>query len=105
MALESRLYDTLQFPLNATGTAFQPLLPEMMARRMVPVINRPFAMGGLVSEGSFTEQAQTAFGFIRDRLRNGIVLTGTSKAAHLADNVAAFRAATENSADRRPLRA
>jgi aryl-alcohol dehydrogenase-like predicted oxidoreductase len=105
LALECGFYDALQFPLNTTSTTFLALLPEMKKRDQVPVINRPFAMGGLVSEGTFAERAQAAFGFLRGQLRNGIVLTGTSKAAHLADNVAAFRAATKSSADRHPLRA
>jgi hypothetical protein len=33
----------------------------------------------------------TAFHFIADHVRHGVVLTGTGKAPHLAENVASFR--------------
>ena len=49
LALQTGLYDVLQFPLNADSTTFLPLLPAIEAQSAMPVINRPFAMGGLVA--------------------------------------------------------
>jgi hypothetical protein len=81
--------------LNTESQQFLLLLPEMDAKSVLPVINRPFAMGGLVAGASFVERAHAAFSFLRGRLRGGIVLTGTSKMGHLDDNVAAFIAAAK----------
>lgn len=90
-AVASGLYRFLQFPLNLSNAAMLPLLPELEARSVTPVVNRPFAMGALVAEGSFEESARSAFRFIEDKTPNAIVLTGTGRAAHLVQNVEAFR--------------
>jgi aryl-alcohol dehydrogenase-like predicted oxidoreductase len=91
-ALETGLYDFIQFPLNPTNHGFLPLLPELARRPAVPVVNRPFAMGALLAdEGGFDAAARAAFDFLRRNVEHGIVLTGTGKATHLAENVRAFR--------------
>ncbi len=90
-AVDSGLYRFLQFPLNRSNTAMLPLLPELEARNVTPVINRPFAMGALVAGGSFDEAARSAFRFIEEQAPNAIVLTGTGRAVHLVQNAEAFR--------------
>ena len=79
LALQSGLYDVLQFPLNAANAIFLPLVSEIAARGTVAVINRPFAMGGLVSKGTFAQRTGEAFGFIDTHLRNGIVLPAPAR--------------------------
>lgn len=89
-ALESGLYRFLQFPLNLSNATMLPLLPELEARGVSAIINRPFAMGSLVADGS-VEAARAAFRFVEDHAPNAIILTGTGRVAHLVQNVEAFR--------------
>ena len=92
-ALETGVYGVLQFPFNIANPALAPLLDALREARGTAIINRPFAMGGLVTGAARTgAEARAAFRFIRDRVERGIVLTGTGKAGHLAENVEAFRA-------------
>jgi aryl-alcohol dehydrogenase-like predicted oxidoreductase len=91
-ALETGIYQTLQFPLNLASQTFAPLLPTLRAAGVAAIVNRPFAMGGLVSNSAGNgADARAAFGFIAEHVHRGVVLTGTGKAAHLAANVEAFR--------------
>jgi aryl-alcohol dehydrogenase-like predicted oxidoreductase len=89
-ALDSGLYDALQFPLNMSSTGMVPLVPALRACGCTAIVNRPFAMGGLLVEKPFAIAAVTAFRYIEEQLPNAVVLTGTGKAAHLAQNVRAF---------------
>ena len=57
LALESGLYDALQFPLNRSNTSMSPLLPELAASGRTAIVNRPFAMGGLLA-GSLSRRRQ-----------------------------------------------
>ncbi len=91
LALESGLYDALQFPLNMANTNMTPLLPNLEASGRTGIVNRPFAMGGLLAGRSFEAVAAAAFRTIEEQLPNAVILTGTGKAAHLAQNVGAFR--------------
>ncbi|MCB8820619.1 aldo/keto reductase [Microvirga rosea] len=91
LAIESGFYQSLQFPFNMQNTGMSPLLAALQARRCTAVVNRPFAMGGLILGQSFEEAARTAFRFIEDALPDAIVLSGTGRTAHLEQNVAAFR--------------
>jgi aryl-alcohol dehydrogenase-like predicted oxidoreductase len=92
-ALDSGLYDALQFPLNMSnaGTGMAPLLPALRASGRTAIVNRPFAMGGLVLEQPFDAAASAAFRHIENALPNAVILTGTGKVAHLERNVGAFR--------------
>lgn len=90
LALESGLYDALQFPLNMSYRAMEPLLPALEASTCIAVVNRPFAMGGLISGQTFDAAATAAFRHIEERLPNAVILSGTGKTAHLAQNVRAF---------------
>jgi aryl-alcohol dehydrogenase-like predicted oxidoreductase len=94
-ALSTGLYQALQFPLNRTNLALAPLLAAARESNATAIINRPLAMGGLViAPEPGADPVADAFRFVRDKVERGIVLTGTAKPAHLAANVAAFRAAT-----------
>jgi aryl-alcohol dehydrogenase-like predicted oxidoreductase len=91
LALESGLYDALQFPLNLSSQTMAPLLPGLNASGRTAIVNRPFAMGGLLAGQPFEEAAAAAFRFIEERLPRAVVLSGTGKVAHLAQNIEAFR--------------
>jgi aryl-alcohol dehydrogenase-like predicted oxidoreductase len=91
LALESGLYQALQFPLNRSNTSMLALLPALEASGCTAIINRPFAMGGLIADGSVDEAARTAFRFVEGHVPDGIVLSGTGRAGHLAQNAEAFR--------------
>lgn len=91
-ALETGLFRVVQFPLNGANAALLPLLPALSRASAIPVVNRPFAMGALVAGSSSGSSAGAeAFDYLRRRIGRGIVLTGTGRATHLAENVAAFR--------------
>jgi aryl-alcohol dehydrogenase-like predicted oxidoreductase len=90
LALDSGQYDALQFPLNLSNASMVPLLPELEASGRTAIINRPFAMGGLLTGQPFEAAGTAAFRYIEERLPRAIILSGTGKAAHLAQNVSAF---------------
>jgi len=91
-ALETGAYDALQFPLNIADRSLAPLLTLLEETSGTAIINRPFAMGGLLRRGADTgAHARAAFRLLRETVYRGVVLTGTGKAAHLAENVEAFR--------------
>ena len=90
LALESGLYDALQFPMNPSNASMAPLLPELEASGRTAIINRPFAMGGLLAGQPFEAAAAAAFRYIEEQLPRAVILSGTGKAAHLAQNVQAF---------------
>ncbi|MGF9757406.1 aldo/keto reductase [Microvirga sp. 0TCS3.31] len=91
LALESGLYDALQLPLNLSSTNMAPLLPELEASGRIAIVNRPFAMGGLLVGQPFEEAAAAAFRYIEEQLPGAVILSGTGKVAHFAQNVSAFR--------------
>jgi aryl-alcohol dehydrogenase-like predicted oxidoreductase len=90
-ALESGLYHALQFPFNMANTSLSPLIPALAARNGVAIINRPFAMGGLVTGEDVRKAGARAFHFIEEHAPNGVVLTGTGRVSHLVQNTQAFR--------------
>ncbi|MDF2973603.1 MAG: hypothetical protein K0R61_4053 [Microvirga sp.] len=91
LALRSGLYETLQFPLNGSSMGMAPLAAALRSSGCTAIVNRPFAMGGVLIEQPFATAAAAAFRYIEERLPNAVILTGTGKAAHLAQNVGAFR--------------
>ena len=91
-ALETGAYHALQFPLNIADPSLAPLLTVLEEAGGTAIVNRPFAMGGLLRSAADTgTHARAAFRFLRQTMDRGVVLSGTGKAAHLAENVAAFR--------------
>jgi len=81
LALDSGQYDALQFPLNPSNASMVPLLPELEASGRTAIINRPFAMGGLLMGQPFEAAGAAAFRYIEERLPRAIILSGTGKAA------------------------
>ncbi len=57
-------------------------------------------MGATLSDTADRQRsAIDAFGYLNRRMKSGIVLTGTGKAAHLVENIRNFRLAKTNSPD------
>jgi len=91
LALESGLYDTLQFPLNMSNTSMVPLPPALRVSGCTAIINRPFAMGDLLAGEAVETAAGAALRFVEERLPNAVILSGTGRIAHLVQNVGIFR--------------
>jgi aryl-alcohol dehydrogenase-like predicted oxidoreductase len=93
LALGTGLFTCLQFPFNADNLPMAPLLDDLEAAGGFPILNRPFAMGAAVHAAADKAAAGVeAFRFLRQRVRRGVVLTGTGKAVHLRENLASFAA-------------
>jgi aryl-alcohol dehydrogenase-like predicted oxidoreductase len=87
-------YQMLQFPLNRLNTKFVELLPAVESAGCWVAANRPYAMGELVAGATNAHAAQVeAFRFVAAQRFRGVVLSGTKSAAHLAENLRAFREA------------
>ena len=82
-------YSHIQFPFNREQGALLPVFDMAAEHGITVIVNRPFAMGAL--SAAPVEQ----FRYILEHISGaGIILTGTSSQAHLADNLAAFTAAS-----------
>ncbi len=91
LALRSGSFSALQFPLNAQDGRLEPLVAALEAAGGFAIVNRPFGMGAAVHGADDKHRAAVAaFRFQRERVPNGVVLTGTGRAAHLRENIAAF---------------
>jgi len=90
-------YRIIQAPFNVENTRFGGVIEVAAAGGMRVAVNRPFAMGKMLygggPEGAFSRMV-AAFRFILARRFEGVILTGTKSAAHLAENQEAFREAT-----------
>ena len=87
------MFRYVQFPLNTENTEFMPILDILSGSGTIPIINRPFNMGGVVGSATAPlKNSKTAFEFLHDSLSSGIVLTGTGRAAHLRENARNFYA-------------
>ena len=97
LAIESGHYDFLQFPLSSSQRGLMALIEKADRHKVSVVTNRPFAMGALMQAGNDTESAdEAAFSamlFLKQHVKNGAVLTGTSNVKHLHANIKAFKAA------------
>lgn len=92
-AIETGLFQWLQYPLNTDNGTFADLGECLQDHKMKAIINRPFAMGALATEGSASRIA--AFGHL---LNTGlpvgsIILSGTSSPVHLIENINNFGSA------------
>jgi aryl-alcohol dehydrogenase-like predicted oxidoreductase len=93
MALEDR-YGMMQAPYNMENDRFGAVMDAVAARGMRIAVNRPFAMGKIIYDGSPEEgfdRIGNAFRFVLARRFEGVILTGTKSAAHLERNLQAFR--------------
>lgn len=82
-------YGHIQFPFNRQHDALLPVFDMAAEHGLRVIVNRPFAMGAL----SAAPVDQFRF-ILRHLSGDGIILTGTSSMAHLADNLASFAAAS-----------
>lgn len=90
-ALEVGAYQWIQFPLNSANPWGADFAAECLEKGVMPIINRPVNSGKLVT-GDTAASLTDAYRFVRSHVPTGMVLTGTSKVPHLAQNIAAFEA-------------
>jgi aryl-alcohol dehydrogenase-like predicted oxidoreductase len=88
LAIETGLFDWLQFPFSATNPQFSEVFVALAGAGIRVFVNRPLAMGKLAG----ADQIERAFSFIQssDLPAGSIVLTGTGVPLHLHENVNAF---------------
>jgi aryl-alcohol dehydrogenase-like predicted oxidoreductase len=84
------LYQYIQFPYNAENRSLESVFSWLDQYQIKPLVNRPFAMGGLLSD-SVPYSKEMLFDFILEKHFNGVILTGTSSVDHLLENVMAFK--------------
>ena len=85
----------IQLPYNQGSPQFHDSIAQATARGLQVVTNRPFQMGAVTAPGAREDSAVRAFRFVLQAQFAGAVLTGTSNADHLRENIAAFNTAHE----------
>ena len=94
LAIDDGRFASVQFPYNVDSPQFREAIERAIAQGVDVVINRPFRMGKVPAEaGDKTTAMVEAFRFILTALPEGTILTGTSNAAHLRENLEAFHQA------------
>ncbi len=93
-AIDTGLFQWLQYPLNESNGSFAHLGGRLRKSNMKSIINRPFEMGKLATMGS--ERRIAAFRhLLHAGLPNGsVILSGTSSADHLIENIVNFESAS-----------
>ncbi|MGO4385908.1 aldo/keto reductase [Microvirga sp. 2YAF29] len=86
-------FSHIQVPFNLQNTSFENSFEELSRSGVVPIINRPLAMGAVATgtTGQKINALREALQFIADRVDNGIIITGTRSYIHLAETISAFR--------------
>jgi aryl-alcohol dehydrogenase-like predicted oxidoreductase len=87
-ALEAGVFDSLQFSLSTKDRRFVPMVSDVVGEGLLPIINRPYAMGDL--EIASHQERCRAFEFIGKNVPRAVILTGTASPNHLRENAAAF---------------
>jgi aryl-alcohol dehydrogenase-like predicted oxidoreductase len=99
LAVADPFFSAVQFPFNATNSSLEEMLAAAMEAGKRVLLNRPYAMGGLLFDAEGRHRGEEAmveaFRFVLARRFRGFVLTGTQSAAHLRANVSAFERARE----------
>lgn len=96
LALEDELFSFVQLPYNQANVQMQDIVTCTRSKGKQLIINRPFQMGTAMAASTDKQQAAAeAFRFILQEDFDGVILTGTSNINHLRENMAAFRAASE----------
>jgi aryl-alcohol dehydrogenase-like predicted oxidoreductase len=91
VACGAGVYGYVQFPFNRAVPELAPAFDMLRAHKMLPIVNRPLAMGAVVADTDSKAQAiAQAFAFVRQHMTDGVILTGTRSSQHLAESVAAF---------------
>ncbi len=88
-ALDSNIFDTIQFPANFNNPTFKNIFVNS-TNTCLPIINRPMGSGVLIKD-------KNAFEFHADSFKRAIILTGTTNINHLEINVKNFKLANERS--------
>lgn len=86
-ACQTGRYRYVQFPFNQRSLNLAPIFDIAAEHGVIPIVNRPFAMGALSSE------PVDQFRLVLRHMKSGIILTGTSKPAHLTENINSFEKA------------
>jgi aryl-alcohol dehydrogenase-like predicted oxidoreductase len=90
-------YRMMQLPFNLENARFGAAIERAAAGGVRIAVNRPFAMGKVLYDGDAPRPLSRmveAFRFILARRFDGVILSGTRSAAHLEENLGAFREAT-----------
>lgn len=87
---QSGMYEYIQFPYNVKNWEMGVIFDWLNHYKIKAIVNRPFAMGAVVSE-SLTNSKEEAFEFILRRSFEGVILTGTSSVAHLIENADLYK--------------
>jgi hypothetical protein len=88
-ALSSEHYDLLQCPFSQNNEVFLPLMEYANSHEFPMIIYRPFAMGALVVDDD-GQGAREAYAHVLSNVKQGLVLTGSSKCLHLVQNAESF---------------
>jgi aryl-alcohol dehydrogenase-like predicted oxidoreductase len=91
-ALGDRRHWCIQLPFSSTFDRFASTVDAAAARGMFLIINRPYAMGGMLY-GENPSSKIEAFRYLLNRQFHGVILTGTANIRHLEENLLAFREA------------
>jgi aryl-alcohol dehydrogenase-like predicted oxidoreductase len=91
-ACRTGYFSHIQFPFNSQNASFEKSFEELCGFSIVPIVNRPLAMGALASGNaeSKTDVIRKSFKFICDHMENGVIITGTRSHTHLAEAISAF---------------
>jgi aryl-alcohol dehydrogenase-like predicted oxidoreductase len=92
-ACRTGLFSHIQFPFNLQNTSFESSFEELYSSGIVPIINRPLAMGAVAIQTTSQKMnaLREAFQFISDRMDHGVIITGTRSHIHLAESITAFK--------------
>lgn len=97
LACEASTTTFIQFPYNEVRSSFRPIFQLIERSDKKFIVNRPLNMGELLYVNGNEENKQRvlieAFLFILREGGSGVILSGTSSADHLQENVEAFKTA------------
>ena len=91
-------FEVLQFAFNASNEAMLPIFDEARAAGVTVMTNRPLASGAAIVECDAETRAgllEAAYARCLQANPGGVILTGTRSAAHIKENLAAFRRSLE----------
>lgn len=92
MACDSGEFSYLQFPFNERFQGLVDLFALADETNVLPIVNRPLAMGGLIpsSDAKPVDAIRSAFTFVNQHMNRGVILTGTRSAEHLTQTLSLF---------------
>ena len=92
MACDSGEFSYLQFPFNERFQGLVDVFSLAGESDVLPIVNRPLAMGGLISSSHAkpADAIRSAFTFVKQHMNRGVILTGTRSAEHLTQTLFLF---------------